>query len=90
MDFEKAMTRLETIVSHLESGDSGLEESLKLYEEGMKLSSDCQKTLSKAERKVFILKNGINPNDEKSEKKKMTSDEITKKIEKTFDLFNLE
>ena len=34
--FEKAMTRLEQIVSVLESGRCTLDESLKLFEEGTK------------------------------------------------------
>ena len=37
--FEKAMTRLEQIVSLLEGGQCTLDESLKLFEEGTKLTA---------------------------------------------------
>ena len=53
--FEKAMTRLEQIVSVLESGRCTLDESLKLFEEGTKLVSSCSDMLDKAEQKVVKL-----------------------------------
>ena len=36
-NFEANLKKLEVIVDKLESGDIGLEESVKLYEEGMKI-----------------------------------------------------
>lgn len=59
--FEAALTRLEEIVSELEAGELGLEQSLKLFEEGVKLARVCNARLEEAERKVEILmkdKNG--------------------------------
>ena len=59
--FEAALARLEEIVSELESGELGLEQSLKLFEEGVKLARVCNARLEEAERKVEILmkdKNG--------------------------------
>ena len=59
--FESALSRLEEIVSELESGELGLEQSLKLFEEGVKLARVCNARLEDAERKVEILmkdKNG--------------------------------
>jgi len=53
--FEAALSRLEEIVSELESGELGLEQSLKLFEEGVKLSRICNSRLEEAERKVEIL-----------------------------------
>lgn len=53
--FEKALSRLEGIVSKLEEGDLDLEESLKLFEEGIRLSHFCSEKLDEAERKVEIL-----------------------------------
>ncbi|MGD9850550.1 MAG: exodeoxyribonuclease VII small subunit [Nitrospirales bacterium] len=53
--FEKALERLETIVTQLEGGDLSLDESLKIFEEGVKLSKTCLKMLDDAERKVEIL-----------------------------------
>lgn len=53
--FEKALERLETIVTQLERGELSLDESLKIFEEGVKLSKTCLKMLDDAERKVEIL-----------------------------------
>lgn len=53
--FEKALERLETIVTELERGELSLDESLKIFEEGVKLSKACLKMLDDAERKVEIL-----------------------------------
>jgi exodeoxyribonuclease VII small subunit len=53
--FEAALARLEEIVTELESGELGLEQSLKLFEEGVKLSRICNARLEEAERKVEIL-----------------------------------
>jgi len=54
-NFEKALSRLEGIVSKLEGGDLDLEESLKLFEEGIRLSHFCSQKLDEAERKVEVL-----------------------------------
>ena len=59
--FEAALARLEEIVRSLESGELGLEQSLKLFEEGVKLARVCNARLEEAERKVEVLlkdKNG--------------------------------
>ena len=59
--FEAALSRLEEIVSSLESGELALEQSLKLFEEGVKLARICNARLEEAERKVEVLlkdKNG--------------------------------
>ena len=53
--FEAALSRLEEIVSELESGELALEQSLKLFEEGVKLARICNARLEEAERKVEIL-----------------------------------
>ena len=53
--FEKALSRLERIVSELEGGDLDLEKSLKLFEEGIHLSHFCSQKLDEAERKVEVL-----------------------------------
>lgn len=61
-NFEKALNRLEGIVSELEGGDLDLEKSLKLFEEGIRLSHFCSQKLDEAERKVEILirdQNGV-------------------------------
>lgn len=53
--FEKALARLETIVTELESGNLPLDDSLKIFEEGIKLSKTCLKMLNDAEQKVEIM-----------------------------------
>jgi len=53
--FEKALSRLEGIVSKLEGGDLDLEVSLKLFEEGIRLSRFCSQKLDEAEKKIEIL-----------------------------------
>ncbi len=60
-DFEKSMGQLEKIVSQMESGEFGLEESLAQFEKGIILAKSCQNTLAKAELRVekLIEKNGL-------------------------------
>lgn len=53
--FETALGRLEEISARLESGETGLEESLLIYQEGMQLSNWCQKKLDEAQKKLKIL-----------------------------------
>jgi exodeoxyribonuclease VII small subunit len=55
MDFEKKLQRLEAIITKMEGGDLGLEESLKLFEEGIQHSRECHKQLTEAEEKVKVL-----------------------------------
>ena len=60
-DFEKSMQQLEKIVSQMESGELGLEESLERFEQGIRLAKTCQDTLANAEMRVeqLIEKNGL-------------------------------
>jgi len=53
--FEDSMDRLEAIVTQLEKGECGLDQSLKLFEEGAKLSLQCEKLLDQAEQRVDLL-----------------------------------
>ena len=55
MTFEASVERLEVILSELESGDTDLATSLKLYEEGIGLVRACTEQLEKAEQSVKIL-----------------------------------
>ncbi|MCL5975576.1 MAG: exodeoxyribonuclease VII small subunit [Gammaproteobacteria bacterium] len=55
MDYEAAVSELESLVERLEKGDISLEESLKLYERGVLLTRDCQEALQAAEQKVQML-----------------------------------
>lgn len=54
-NFEAATARLQEIVAQLESGETTLEESMKLFEDGAKLSARCYEALDKAEQKITEL-----------------------------------
>ncbi len=54
--FELSLTRLQEISNLIESGEIGLEESIKLYEEGIHLATECYTSLKDAELKVTELK----------------------------------
>jgi len=53
--FEEALKSLENVVAKLESGETNLEESIRLFEEGMRLSVLCQKRLDDADKKIESL-----------------------------------
>lgn len=55
LDFEAAMSRLETLVAQMESGELTLEQSVAVFEEGVTLSKQAQAALQAAEQKVKIL-----------------------------------
>ena len=55
-NFETNLKKLEMIVDKLESGDIGLEESVKLYEEGMKIKKLCDKKLKDIEMQIKKIK----------------------------------
>lgn len=52
ISFEDNLKELEIIVSKLESGNCGLDESIELYSKGIKLSSQCKKQLENAKQKI--------------------------------------
>ena len=56
--FEEALQELETVVSRLEAGELGLEESLQLYEQGVALIRHCTGKLESARLKLEELKAG--------------------------------
>ena len=58
LSFEQSLTRLESIVEHLERGDIPLQESLQLFEEGSTLLAECNRMLEEAEQKVVQLRKG--------------------------------
>ena len=53
--FEDRLARLEEIVARLESGEAGLDESMRLYAEGAELVKLCRKVLAEAEKKITRL-----------------------------------
>ena len=53
--FEARLARVEKIVERLESGEAGLDESLRLYAEGAELIKACRRTLKEAETRITQL-----------------------------------
>ena len=53
--FEEALKSLENVVAKLESGETNLEESIRLFEEGMRRSVPCQTRLDGADKKSESL-----------------------------------
>ena len=66
-DFEKRLRRLEEISSSLKDGDLPLEEALKKFEEGVRLAKALEKELSRTERRIEILVNNPEADEEKPE-----------------------
>jgi len=58
MTFESALEELENAANKLESGELGLDDSIKEFEKGIKLARYCQQKLEEAERKIEILQKG--------------------------------
>jgi exodeoxyribonuclease VII small subunit len=56
LSFEDALTKLETIVDAMESGDVPLAELLAKFEEGTQLLKVCEARLKDAELKIEQLK----------------------------------
>lgn len=52
LSFEQAMDQLDTIVTAMESGEIGIEESIARYEEAMQLATHCRKILESAEQRI--------------------------------------
>ncbi|ARN55981.1 exodeoxyribonuclease VII small subunit [Sedimentisphaera salicampi] len=55
LSFEDSIEKLREIVSDIETGKVGLEESLSQYEAGMNLIKHCREILQKCEDKVEKL-----------------------------------
>ena len=64
--FEDALRELEHILSEIENGDVGLEESLVKYERGNFLIQHCRGVLSAAEKQIEALSKGDEDSDEAS------------------------
>lgn len=52
LSFEAALAQLEEIVSKLERGDVGLEESIDFYTKGTQLKAHCQQKLASAQARI--------------------------------------
>lgn len=56
--FEEALAELEEILTQIESGAVGLEETLAKYERGNFLIQHCRRVLNSAERQIEELSRG--------------------------------
>lgn len=54
--FESRLDELEDIVSRLEGGKLGLDESLELFERGTALVKECTTVINEAEQRVSLIK----------------------------------
>jgi exodeoxyribonuclease VII small subunit len=54
--FERALEKLETLLSGMESGDVPLAELIERFEEGNRLLAVCSRRLRDAEQKIELLK----------------------------------
>ncbi len=53
--FEQALTEIESIIDRIETGEVGLEESLKEYERGVLLVNHCRVKLDRSQQQVEDL-----------------------------------
>ena len=58
LGFEEAIEQLEALIDQIESGEIGLEESLKRYEQGSALIKRCRGILDGAQEKIAELTAG--------------------------------
>jgi exodeoxyribonuclease VII small subunit len=66
-NFEEKLRRLEEVSSALKDGELPLEDALKKFEEGVKLARGLEKELSRIERRIEILINNPETENEKPE-----------------------
>ncbi|MBW7909480.1 MAG: exodeoxyribonuclease VII small subunit [Kiritimatiellae bacterium] len=55
LDFEKALTRLESLVKEMETGNLSLDKMMAHFEEGSKLVKTCDQKLNEVEKKIEKL-----------------------------------
>ncbi len=58
LTYEKAVERLNEIVTVLEKNEVSLDEALALFEEGTRLTSFCSKKLTDAKQKITEIEKG--------------------------------
>ena len=63
LTFEESLAELERIVSDVEQGKIGLEQSIERYEQGMKLIKRCRTILDTAEKRIETISKDSAPAD---------------------------
>ena len=56
MNFEKNLAKIQEILTQLEKGQVGLEESMSLFEQGIILTKQCQDYLDSYKGKFEVIK----------------------------------
>ena len=64
-NFEERLTNLEELNEKMKEGSIALDEAVQIFEEGIKLAKGLEKDLSKIERKIEILVNKPETDDDK-------------------------
>ncbi len=62
--FEESLGKLEAILKRIETEEVPLEEMLILYEEGVRLSKTCRDVLDNAQKKLEIITQKLEEDDE--------------------------
>ena len=60
LSFEQALRNLEKIVSQVEQGQIGLEDSIEKYEQGMSLIKHCRSILEQCEKRIETINKDAN------------------------------
>jgi exodeoxyribonuclease VII small subunit len=55
LSFEQGLKNLEQIISQVEQGQIGLEDSIEKYEQGMKLIKHCRTILEQCEKRIETI-----------------------------------
>ncbi len=63
--FEERLINLEELNDKMRDGDVALDDAVKIFEEGIKLAKGLEKDLAKIERKIEILVNKPETDDDK-------------------------
>jgi exodeoxyribonuclease VII small subunit len=74
-NFEEALSELEKILSEIESGEIGLEESIARYERGQFLIQHCRAVLGKAEKQIESLNKDAAPESADAREQEASGDE---------------
>ena len=55
LTLEEAFDRLDVVVEALESRETSLEDSFRIYQEGMKLLKMCNDKIDQVEKKILVI-----------------------------------
>lgn len=55
LSIEESLEKIEQVLEQMESEETGLEETFRLYEQGLKLIKDTESGINKVEKQLKIL-----------------------------------